>query len=79
MVTYGGDAWTITKEVRDKINVFECWVHRRVLKSSWKDMVSSKEVLERMEIKMFLLSSIAKGKSVFVEHICRGSSGQDTL
>ena len=79
VVTYGSEAWTINKEVRDKINAFECWVYRRVLKISWKDRVSNKEVLERMGIKMRLRSSIAKRKAAFFGHIGRGSSGRDIL
>ena len=79
VVTYGSEAWTINKEVRDKIIAFECWVYRRVLKISWKDRVSKKEVLERIGIKMRLLSSIAKRKAAFFGHICRWSSGKDIL
>ena len=41
-------------EIWNKINAFECWVYRRVLKISWKHRVSNKEVLERMGIKMRL-------------------------
>ena len=79
VVTYGSEAWTSNKEKRNKINAFQCWVYRRVLKIGWKDKVSNKEVLERMEIKMRLLSSIAKRKTAFFGHICRGSSGMDML
>ena len=79
VVTYGSEAWTINKEVPDMINAFKCWVYRRVLKISWKDRVSNKEVLERIGIKTHLLSSIAKRKAAFFGHICRGSSGKDIL
>ena len=79
VVTYGSEAWTIYKEIRNKISAFECWVYSGVLKISWKDRVSNEDLLERMRIKMRLLSYIAKRKAAFFEHICRGSSGKDTL
>ena len=79
VATYGSEVWTNNKEVRDKINAFECWVDCRVLKISWKDRVSNKQALEWIGIKMRLLSSIAKRKAAFYGHICRGSSGQDIL
>ena len=77
VVTYGSEAWKIIREVRNEINAFEFLIYRRILKISWKDRVSNKEVLERMGINMHLLNSIAKRKAAFFGHICRGSSGDD--
>ena len=79
VVTYGSEAWTISKEVRKKINAFEFWIYRRVLTISWKDRANNKEVLERMGIKMHVLSFVAKSKDAFFGHICRGSSGRDVI
>ena len=36
-VAYGREDWTINREVRNKINAFECWVYRIALKTNWKD------------------------------------------
>ena len=59
VVTYGCEAWTISKEIQNKINAFECWICRRVLKISWTEKVSNKEVLQRMGINMHLINFIA--------------------
>ena len=79
VVTYGSEAWALNKQVRNKINTFECWVYHRVLMIRWKDRVCNKEVLERMGIKLCLLSSIAKRTAAFIGHICRGSSVKNML
>ena len=54
-------------------------MYHTVLNITWKGRVSNKEVLERMGLKMHLLSFIAKRKAAFFRHICRGSSGNDTV
>ena len=53
VVTYGSEAWTINKEIRNRINAFEYWIYRRVLKVSWTDKVRNKEVLKRMRIEQY--------------------------
>ena len=63
VVTYGSEAWTINKEVQNKINAFECWIYCRVLKISWKDMVRNKKVLDRMGINMHLAKFYCKEKN----------------
>ena len=70
--TYVSEAWTITKEIRIKINAFQCWIYRRVFKNSWKDTVSNKDVLQRIGIQIHLINSIAKKKAAFFGHTCRG-------
>ena len=69
----------INKEIRNKINAFECGIYRRVLKISLKDKVSNKEVLQKIGINMHLMNSIAKRKAAFFGHICRSSSGNDVV
>lgn len=77
MVIYGSEAWTINKEIRNKIDGFEVWIYRRILKISWKDKVNNRELLRRMGEGMYLMNSRAKRKAAFFGHICRGSRGDD--
>ena len=79
VATYGSEAWKSNMEILNKIMAFECWIYCTVLKITWKDRVSNKEVLEGMGINMHLLSFIAKRKTAFFRHICRGSSGNGTV
>ena len=48
MLNYGCECWTWNKAMRKKVNAFEMWCYRRILKISWKDRVTNKEVLKRM-------------------------------
>ena len=56
VVAYGSEAWKINKEVRNRMNAFLCWIHRRILNISMNDRVSNVEVLERMGINMHFYS-----------------------
>ena len=40
---------------RTKLEAFETWLYRRMLRISWKDMVTNEEVYRRMNIKQSLL------------------------
>ncbi|KAF0693084.1 Uncharacterized protein FWK35_00035702, partial [Aphis craccivora] len=48
IMLYGSVTWTIAKTERRRIEAFEMWCFRRMLKISWTNMVSNEEVLERM-------------------------------
>ena len=45
---YGAETWTITKSLLSRLDVFEMWVYRRVLKISWTEKITNEEVLRRM-------------------------------
>jgi len=54
------------KELSQRINAFEQWCYRRLLKIKWTDMISNEEALQRMKVKEgFLLNSIVKQKMAF--------------
>jgi len=48
IMLYGSKTWTISKEEQRRIEAFEIWCYRRMLKISLTDMVTNKEVLERV-------------------------------
>ena len=48
---YGCETWTISVAMQEKINAFETWLYRRMLRITWKDMVTNEEVYHRMNIK----------------------------
>ena len=45
---YGAETWTITKSLMSRLDAFEKWVYRRVLKMSWMEKITNEEVLRRM-------------------------------
>ena len=48
VLNYGCESWTWNKAMQKKIDAFECWCYRRMLKISYVDKVSNQEVLERI-------------------------------
>jgi len=48
VLNYGCDSWTWNKAMCRKVNAFEMWCYRRMLKISYKDRVTNNEVLHRV-------------------------------
>ena len=42
---YGAETWTLTKVASDKLEAFEMWLYRRMLRISWKEHKTNGEVL----------------------------------
>jgi len=65
------ETWTISNEEQRRIEAFEMWCYRRILKTSWTDMVTNDEVLERMSERRTLWSSVKKMGNEWIGHVLR--------
>ena len=80
VLKYSCESWTMNKDLSRRINAFEQWCYRRLLKIKWTDKVLNTEVLRRIkEDEMRLYRSIQKQKMAFAGHVLRGSSGESAL
>jgi len=80
VLKYSCESWTMNKDLSRRINAFEQWCYRRLLKIKWTDKVPNTEVLRRIkEDEMCLYRSIQKQKMAFAGHVLRGSSGESAL
>ncbi len=77
VLNYGCECWTWNKAMRKKVNAFEMWCYRRMLKISWRDRVTNEEVLDRMQIALHFMEDMIKKK--YAGHVLRGSSGLSHL
>ena len=68
---YGAEAWTLSKVLESKIEAFEMWCFRRIGKISWKDKISNKDVLLKLNTERQLLLDIQKRKIMYFGHIKR--------
>ena len=68
---YGAEAWTLTKNMEDKIEALEMWCLRRMSGISYKDRITNEEVLKRMKTERSLLSTIKKRKLRYFGHVKR--------
>ena len=74
---YGCESWTITEEIRRRIEAFEMWCYRRMLKIKWTDRVTNEEVLRRAGVsEKQLFTIVCRRKLKFAGHVIRGSSGE---
>ncbi|GFR58208.1 endonuclease-reverse transcriptase [Elysia marginata] len=72
---YGCEAWTYSKTVQKKIQTFEMWCFRRLLKVPWTEKKTNKEILQMADVGERLLQQLMKRKLRYAGHIMRGSSG----
>jgi len=80
VVRYSCESWTLNQDLCRRINAFEQWCYRRLLKIKWTDRISNEEVLRRMNMEnMSLYNSIKKQKLSYAGHLLRGSAGKTAL
>ena len=60
VLNYGCECWTWNKSMSKKVNAFEMWCYRRMLKISWKDKISNKDVLDRMRIDLHFMKDMKR-------------------
>ena len=77
LLTYACDTWTLSKQMEAKIEAFEMWTYRRIMRISWKEMKSNAEVLKMICLKNTeLVLSIKKKKLAYYGHVRRHNSLQ---
>ena len=53
-VTYGSESWTVRKKERKKVDAFELWMWRRILRVPWTEKRTNLSVLEEVKPKRSL-------------------------
>ena len=62
-----------------KINAFEMWLYRRMLRIPWTAHKTNEEVLTMMNTKLTLLTTIKQRKTAYFGHIMRRNGLQRLL
>src|SRR5437899_2357962 len=62
VLNYECESWTWNKAMQKKIDAFEFWCYRRMLKISYVDRVSNKELLKRMHTELHFRKDMWKRK-----------------
>ena len=73
---YGIEAATLTKAMIKKIEAFEMWLYRRILRISYVDRVTNEEVLLRLSKLTELNTEVKIRKLQYLGHIMRGTRYQ---
>ena len=70
-VMYRHDSWTIKKAERRRIETFELWCWRRLLRSPWTARRSSQSILKEISPKFSLEGLMLKLKLQYFGHLMR--------
>ena len=71
VLLYGSESWTISAEMKRKLEAMEMCCYRRMLKISWTEFVSNKKVLGQVREEQRILASIAQRQLKVFGHIIR--------
>ena len=71
VVMYGCESWTVKKAERRKINAFELWCCRRLLRVPWTARRSNQSILEEISPGCSLEGLMLKLKLQYFGHLMR--------
>ena len=69
VVMYGCESWTVKKAERQKINAFELWCWRRLLRVPWTARRSNQSVLKEISSGISLEGMMLKLKLQYFGHL----------
>ncbi|KAL1447433.1 hypothetical protein WDU94_013960 [Cyamophila willieti] len=72
ILLYGCESWTMNLAMEKRIEAFEMYLYRRILKISWMQKIMNVEVLNHMQKEKELLQTIKERKIQYLGHILRG-------
>ena len=75
----GVETWTITKSLLSRLDAYEMWVYRRVLKISWKENITKEEVLRRMGTGREIVRKFKTRKLQYLGQLIRHNTSQIQL
>ena len=73
VVMYGCQSWTIKKAEYGRINVFELWCWRRLLRVPWTARRSNQSFLKEINPEYSLEGLVLKLKLQYFSHVMRGA------
>ena len=79
MLLYGSETWTLTKAIQNKLEAFEMWIYRRMMRIAWTEHKSNEDVLEMTISKRSLIVTIKKRKLQYFRHLIRQNGIQRLL
>ena len=71
VVMYGCESWTITKAECQRIDAFELWCWRRLLRVPWTARRSNQSILKEINPKYSLEGLVLKLKLQYFGHLTR--------
>ena len=79
IASYGSESWTMKLADKKRIDSFEMWCYRRILRISWTERKTNTWVLEKLRAKKSLRADIITRKLSYFGHITRHQCLQKTI
>ena len=76
---YGCESWTIKKAQRLRIDVFELWCWRRLLRVPWTARRSNQSILEEISPRCSLVGLMLKLKLQYFGHLMRRADSLEKI
>ena len=71
ILMYGSETWSLKLRSLNRVEAFEMWCLRRLLKIPWVDHITNEEVLRRANTQRKLLDLVKQRKVSYLGHIVR--------
>nr|ADF18552.1 endonuclease-reverse transcriptase [Bombyx mori] len=71
IVMYGCETWTLKEDTTRRLQAFEMWCYRRMLRIGWTQRVRNETVLQRVHMSRKMLPAIKKRKIEYLGHVLR--------
>jgi len=68
---YRSETWTLQKEDIRRLEAFEIWIWRRMMKVSWKEHRTIEEVLQLVETEREVMDTLRSRQKRWIGHILR--------
>ena len=79
VVRYGCESWTINKAKRQRIDTFELWCWRRLLRVSWTARRSNQSILKEISPEYSLERLMLKLKFQYFGHLMRRADSLEKI
>lgn len=72
VLMYGVESWTLKTNTLNRLEAFELWILRRILKIPWTARMTNDEVLRRARTDRELIKVVKRRKVAYLGHLIRG-------
>ncbi len=71
VLLYGSECWTISSQMRMRLEATEMWFYRRMLKISWTEYKSNEEIMRMADAERNIMKTIGRRQLKFLGHVLR--------
>ena len=68
IASYGAECWVLKASDKKRLESFEMWCYKRVLRISWTEKITNEEVLEKINCERRLINVLDSRKLTFIGH-----------